>query len=165
MVTPEELTKIKEVAEGLLQKMTLGEFSVAFEPSIQAGDKEGSAFPKDFVGIAITTQDPQILIGQQGQTLFELQRLLRIIANKRLKKDFYIGLDINDYKKKKIEYLKALAMDTANQVIATGQKKVLPPMSSYERRVIHAQLADNKDVVTESQGDGVERYVVIAPRS
>ena len=75
-----------------------------------------------------------------------------------------MNLDINDYKKKKVEYLKDFAKETADQIAMTGQEKTLPPMSSYERRIIHAELSQRTDVITESQGDGFDRHVVIKPK-
>jgi spoIIIJ-associated protein len=74
---------------------------------------------------------------------------------------FYFNLDINDYKKQKIEYLKNTAKSLADQVVQTKEDKVLLPMSSYERRIIHAELAQRTDVITESQGEGLDRHIVI----
>jgi spoIIIJ-associated protein len=81
-----------------------------------------------------------------------------------LQKIFYLNLDIDDYKKKKIEYLKYLAKDLADQVSLTKEEKVLLPMSSYERRIIHSELSQRIDVTTESRGDGFERHIVIKPK-
>ena len=61
----------------------------------------------------IFLDDPKILIGQSGQTLVELQQILKIILNKKLAAHFYVNLDINNYKTKKIEYIKALAKEIA----------------------------------------------------
>lgn len=119
---------------------------------------------KDIISLNITVEEPQLLIGQDGQTLFELSRLLRIILNKKLQKDFYLQLDINDYKKKKVEYLKELAVSLANEVILTKEKKVLAPMPAYERKIIHTELSQRQDVITESQGEGMQRCIVISPR-
>src|SRR3989344_5632592 len=115
-----ELGTIKETIEELLQKMTVGVLRVELASS-SAGSKES-------VEVNIDVTEPQVLIGQNGQTLFELGRLLRIILNKKLKKDFYLDLDINNYKKQKIEYLKNMAEDLANEVVLTKEKKVLPAM-------------------------------------
>ena len=74
---------------------------------------------------------------------------------------FYIDLDINNYKKKKMEYLKELAKSVADEVAITKKEKELPPMSAYERRIIHLELAARGDVTTESIGQEPERKVVI----
>lgn len=202
MIEPDEIPKIKETVEELLRKMTITIFSIdlklsslnlvrgqGFFEEIQkkqtsSGVKnEDILRPKednntDIIDINIRVQEPQILIGQDGQTLFELQRLLKIILNKKLsrlrkgslidsplgQKNFYLRLDINDYKEKKIEYLKKLAKDLANEVSLTKEKRILSPMPAHERRIVHTELAQRQDIITESQGDGAERCVVISPR-
>jgi len=88
---------------------------------------------------------------------------LKIILKRKIapEKNFYIDLDINNYKKKKVEYLKELAISTADEVSLLKKEKSLEPMSSYERRVIHLELAERDNIVTESDGDGDERRVII----
>jgi spoIIIJ-associated protein len=119
---------------------------------------------KEAVDINIKLEEPQVLIGEKGQTLLEIQRLLKIVLNKKLKKIFYLNIDINNYKKKKAEYLKDLARDLANEVAFSKEEKVLLPMSSFERRIIHAELSQRNDVATESRGQEPERYIVIKPK-
>lgn len=173
MIGSNEIQKIKETTQEVLQKMTITGFNIEaktfflkeeLEPQSQDGLKEGQE-NKDIVDLDIEMQDPQFLIGQSGQTLFGLERILKIILNKKLQKSFYLKLDINDYKKKKIEYLRSLARDSGNEVFLTKKEKILPPMPSYERRVIHMELAQNQDITTKSQGDGENRCVVISPRT
>jgi len=175
MIEESEIKQIKELVEEFLQKMTVEVFSVSInspvtneEPKVIEGSQDAGQNAaktlKDVINIEATVQEPQILIGQQGQTLLELQRLVRIILNKKFHKDFYVNLDINEYKKKKIEYLKDLATSSADQVSKTKEKKVLAPMPAYERRIIHAELAQRQDVITQSQGEGEERSIVISPK-
>jgi len=86
------------------------------------------------------------------------------VLNKKLQKNFYLKLDINNYREKKIEYLKSFARDIANEVVFTKEKKVLSPMPAYQRRIIHTELAQRQDVATQSQGDGQDRHLVISPK-
>ena len=86
-----------------------------------------------------------------------------MILNKKIQQAFYLNLDINDYKKKKIEYLESLAKTFADEVVASKEEKELPPMPPYERRIIHAQLSERKDIATESRGEGMDRHIVIKP--
>jgi len=145
------LEKIKKVAEKFFQKLT-------FPGTIKIEEnKEGTIL------IAFQSEEPQILIGQKGETLLEIQHLLRHLVLKELKERIFIDLDINDYKKKKTEYLKDLARSTADEVSLSKKEKVLPPMPAYERRIVHLELAERGDVVTESAGEGSERKVVIKP--
>ncbi len=158
----DEIKKIKEIVEELLQKITVTVLNIELKPYSVINEASGES--KDFVELDIVIEEPQVLIGQNGQTLSELQRLLRIILNKKLQKDFYLTLDINDYKKKKIEYLKGLAVDLANEVSWTKEKKVLSPMPAHERRIIHMELTQREDITAESHGEGINRYIIISPR-
>jgi spoIIIJ-associated protein len=170
MLEQKDINKIKEAVEEFFEKMTIAFPIVEASLSLVKSDdkqnqiKEWAEGHLDIVNLDIKLDEPQILIGQQGQTLFEIQRLLRMVLNKKLQKVFYLNLDINDYKKQKIEYLKDLAKELADQVALSKEEKVLLPMSAYERRVIHAELSQRTDIITESQGDGFDRHIVIKPK-
>lgn len=160
MLEQDQINNIKEAVEEFFSKMTITVSSVEASASSEDSSEEN----KEVVDLDIKLEEPQILIGQGGQTLFEIQRLLRMVLNKKLQKIFYLNLDINDYKKKKIEYLKDLVKDLANQVASSKEEKALSPMSSYERRIVHAELSQRTDVITESQGSGFDRHIVIKPK-
>ena len=168
MLDSEQTKKIKKAVEDFFDKMTIAVSSVEVSSSVSQKGLKGfidlSGENMDVVDLDVKTEEPQILIGQQGQTLLEIQRLLKTLLNKKLQKVFYLNLDINDYKGKKIEYLKHLAKDVADQVSFTKNEKELSPMSSYERRIIHAELADRDDILTESRGEGFDRHIVVKPK-
>jgi spoIIIJ-associated protein len=103
------------------------------------------------------------LIGQNGQTLVEIQHLLKAILRRKIPEQFYIDLDINDYKKKKAEYLREMANSLADEVALTKKEKLLAPMPAHERRIIHLELTERNDVVTEGIGESAERRVIIRP--
>ena len=121
--------------------------------------------PKDeTVFVKVKTSEPKVLIGKNNQVLFDLQRLLKLVLKKSLKLErIYVDVDVNDYKKRKIEYLKELAKSVADEVVLTKKEKALEPMPSYERRVIHLELAERGDVTTESIGKEPKRRVIIKP--
>jgi spoIIIJ-associated protein len=147
----ENLEKIQKIVKEFFQKMTV-EGEIEILP------------PKDeTLVINLKIEDPQILIGERGQTLFEIQHLLKAILKREISENFYVDLDINDYKKKKIEYLKEMARSVADEVSLTKKERVLSPMPAYERRIIHLEIAERKDVTTESIGQEPERRVVIRP--
>lgn len=154
MINEEELAKIKEFTGEFLTNMTVEDFELAVAVN-----------PEGAVEVNITLGEPQFLIGQEGKTLFDVQRILRLILNKKLGQIFHVVVDINEYRAKKLSYLKKLARESADQVALTGISKTLPPMTSYERRVVHAELAQRNDVVTKSEGEGLERCVVVAPKN
>src|SRR4030066_2440753 len=145
MLKSSDIGTIKKTVKEFFDKTT---FNVEVEI---LPEKEGT------VPISLKTEDPQILIGEGGQTLTEIQHLLKAILRRKITEVFYIDLDINDYKKQKKEYLKELAILPADEVALAKKQKELPAMSAYERRVIHMALAERNDVITESIGEGIER--------
>jgi spoIIIJ-associated protein len=151
-----DIELIKKTTETFFQKATIDLLKINVSQA-QSDDN-------DVVNIEIEIAEPQILIGEKGQTLFETQRLLKMILAKKTGKLFYLNLDINGYKKKKAEYLASIAKDLANEVVLTKQSKELIPMSAYERRIIHAELAKRNDVATKSSGEGLNRHIVIEPK-
>ena len=141
-------------------KMIIDEFfkKTSFEVETEVLNWQDKTIP-----IKIKTEDPKVLIGQNGQTLADIQHLLKAILSHQIPEQFYIDLDINDYKKKKIEYLKETAREIADDVALNRKDRMLDPMPAFERRIIHLELADRKDVKTESIGEGIERRIVIQP--
>jgi len=119
---------------------------------------------EEVFSVKIKTDEPQILIGQNGQTLFEIQGLLKTILRRKIAENFYFDLDINDYKKKKAEYLEETANSIADEVSLTKKEKILPPMTSYERRIVHIALSERQDVISQSVGEGFDRRVAIRPK-
>lgn len=115
------------------------------------------------VRVEVQMKEPGQFIGQGGQVLLATQHLLKAILRSRIERVKYVDLDINDYKKNKIAYLKEMAREAAEDVILLKKPKELPPMPAYERRIIHLELAGRSDVTTESIGEGLDRRVEVRP--
>ncbi len=153
MISSNDIKTIKKITEEFFGKTT-------FEVEMEVLPEENQTVP-----INLKIEEPQILIGEGGQTLNEIQHLLKAILRKKIdsKEMFYIDLDINNYKKKKTEYLKETARLAADEVSLSKKEKMLAPMPAYERRIIHLELVNRSDVVSESIGEEPERKVIIKP--
>ena len=151
MIIDQEIQKIKNIVQGFFEKMTI-------PVEVEISPRKDKTIPID-----IKTESPQILIGERGQTLIEIQRILKIIIKRIIKEDIFIDLDINDYKKKKVEYLKELARAAADEVVSSKKEKILASMPAYERRIVHLELAEIKNITTESIGEEPERKIIIRP--
>jgi spoIIIJ-associated protein len=88
-----------------------------------------------------------------------MNHLSQIISQKRGETPMFI--DVNNYRKEREKLLSDLARAAARKVVATKEPVSLPAMNSYERRLIHMELAGRPDVLTESEGNGRERYVTV----
>lgn len=151
MLKPVDLETIKRITKEFFLKTT-------FDVDIDFLSQKES-----IIQINLKTEEPKILIGEKGQTLGEIQRLLKVILRRKINQDFYIDLDINGYKKKKIEYLKEVAKLVADEVALMKEEKILPSMPAHERRIIHMELSGREDIVTDSTGKEPERKIIIKP--
>lgn len=108
-------------------------------------------------------EDSNLLIGQYGVNLQSLQHIARLLVRKKIEDRFNFILDINSYRQEKNQSVMEQAQIAAEQAISEGRAIILKPMTSYERRIVHMELAKNDKIKTESIGEGEERKVVIKP--
>ena len=109
----------------------------------------------------IRTSDAQLLIGKQGANLEALQHVVRLLVKKDIPPDFSFALDIDDYRDKRVIYLKELSRKAAHQVRQTNRSVALVPMPSFERKIVHDYLSLFSDIVSESMGEDPARRVII----
>ncbi len=103
-----------------------------------------------------------ILIGKHGQTLDSLQYLSNLAANHGLADNkVRIIIDVENYRSRREDTLRRLAVRLADKVKRTGERVVLEPMNRHERKIIHMALQDNYRIATYSSGDEPYRKVVI----
>ena len=85
------------------------------------------------------------------------------VCNLLLRKDnlpSYV-VDLNLYRKERERLITELARAAAHKAAVRKESVELPPMNAYERRIVHMELADKPDLVTESIGDSKDRRVVV----
>ncbi|MFC6169450.1 RNA-binding cell elongation regulator Jag/EloR [Loigolactobacillus jiayinensis] len=119
---------------------------------------------KNRLTIQMVTQKEGLLIGHHGKTINALQYLGQVYLNHHAHSKFALLLNVGDYRERRSGILARLADKTAREAIATGQPTMLEAMPAFERKQIHAHLADSPHVLTYSEGDEPHRYVVIAPK-
>jgi spoIIIJ-associated protein len=115
--------------------------------------------------IKIAGGDTGVLIGRHGETLDALQYLSNLALNNELEKTggecAKISVDIEGYRARREETLRNLAKRTADKVKRFKRNIALDPMTPYERRIIHAALQNDPQVMTASVGSDEHRKVVI----
>ena len=113
------------------------------------------------INLIIKGEEMAHLIGYKGKTIEAFQSLLNSILQREDEEFAKVFVEINDYKKKKEEKLRRLANKMAANCVKFRRPIRLEPMSAYERLIIHRELADRRDVETESIGEEPRRRVVI----
>ena len=113
------------------------------------------------ISITILSDNNSILIGKNGKNVAALQLLIRQMVNSKLNSPLGIVIDVGNYKEKRAKNIENLAKRLAREAYKTKTEVTMDSMNSYERRIVHEALADDKYVYTESVGEEPNRKVVI----
>lgn len=156
VLSDEELDKVADAAVSVIQSI-LKTFGI--ESTIDEYEGEDGDIILDIVG-----GDLAILIGRHGKTLDALQTLVGAATSRALGFRYPILVDVEGYRGRRREKLEDVARRTADRVARQGKAVRLRPMTSYERRVIHMALREDRRVVTGSDGEEPARAVVVSPK-
>lgn len=105
-----------------------------------------------------------LLIGKRGQTLNSLQFLTQLVINRFSGQYLNVMVDAEHYRERRNDTLIQLAQRLAQKAVQTKKEVSLEPMPSYERKIIHTALMENKKIKTYSSGEDPHRHIVIAPK-
>ena len=152
VIKKEDITEL--VKEFLTKVLTL----MGLNPKIEYKLREG------FLHFNVIVDKAPLLIGRNGKKVDNLQMITNAYLKEELGQYYKVYVDINDYKKMKEINIVKIAKNIAKDVTRSGCEVSLDPMNSYERRIVHNALTNNKNVRTESFGEEPNRYVVIKPR-
>ena len=145
---------IKEIKDYLIRILK----KMGYNVNIEVKNKE--EVPK----YIIFSDNDALLIGKNGKNLKALSTVVSQYLNTELGQSYKFVLDVNEYKEKREQSLERLAKKIAREVAQTQVEVKLDSMNSYERRLIHNALTNNKKVYTESEGEEPNRCVVIKPK-
>ncbi len=143
---------VKKITEELLKLLDIeGEISITFD--------------EDIINIVLATDDSGIVIGRHGDILESLQTILALCVSKKLDKFHRVSLEVGDYKKNREEWLMNMAAETKDRVLRENIDITIPLLKAWERRIIHLSLKDDKEVISESVGEGKDRVLVLRPKN
>lgn len=108
--------------------------------------------------------DLGILIGRRGETLDAFQYVSSLMVGKEVGQFIHLIVDVEGHRDRRQRQLQQLARRMAEQVIKTGRKLTLEPMTASERRIIHMELRDHPAVTTQSAGEEPHRKITILPK-
>lgn len=132
------------------------------EPEIDA-KKDNSNNDRELLifNLKISERDSEWFLSENAIGLGALQHMIKMIIFKENIDRLFFLIDINNHRRKREEEIIKEAMKIVQQVRRTKESASLEPMPAYERRLIHLKLAEQPDIITESEGEGLERRVVI----
>jgi len=109
----------------------------------------------------LSGENMSILIGRRGETLDALQYLTSLNVNRDRDEYLRVSLDTENYRAKREEALRKLAVRMANRAKKSGRRVALEPMNPNERRILHSALQNDPEVTTHSEGEEPYRRIII----
>jgi len=125
-------------------------------------DVEGE---EDQVLVGLVVSNPSALIGFRGRNLIAVQLILALMVRNQVGENIRVLLDVNNYRNEQKERLEQTVKGLAEKCLTEHKNVSMASMSSYERRICHMVIAGMEGVVSESEGEGEERHVVIKPKA
>lgn len=144
----EVVSFIKDIISNITKKMKA-------ESNLEIRKRENS------ISVTIFSDNNSILIGKNGKNVAALQTLVRQMVNSKLNNPISIVIDVGNYKEKRARNIEYLAKKLAREAYKTKTEITMDSMNSYERRLVHEVLSNDKYVYTESTGEEPNRKVVI----
>lgn len=153
-LSDEELDTVADVALSVIRNI-LKHFDAEDSPIDEYEGDDGELI------LDVTAPNLAVLIGRHGRTLESLQTMFSLIVSRRLGFRYPVVVDIEGYKSRRNDKVASMAHSAAARAVRQHGSVALPPMSAYERRLVHIALRDNAAVETHSEGVDPERRVVV----
>ncbi len=152
-----ESKELQTEVENILNKI-FEEMGVNAELEFVPQEKENT-----YLKVKITSEDANLLIGYHGETLNSLQHIVNVMLYKKFEEPGGVLLDIEGYREERERKLLEVAENAVSKARFLDKSIALYPMNSYERKVVHEYVSSQNGVVSESEGDGAGRRVIITP--
>jgi spoIIIJ-associated protein len=160
-VETHEHDPILDATETIVSKLI---HHLGMKAQVSAHFDESSTDDRRTIQVDVRGDDLSALIGRQAETLNAFQYVASLIVGKATQQWVQLVVDVEGYRSRRDKQVRQIALRMADQVVKTGRKAALEPMTASERRAIHIELRDHPAVTTESAGEEPHRKVVILPK-
>ncbi len=148
-----EVSILENIVKDLFSLLSLKSEAVVLE------DDENEALTVNIKG----EEESGLLIGARGRTLSSLQTILGLMFRQKTGDWKRIIVNVADYREKEEERLRQLADETSARAKETGEVQYLYNLTGAQRRIVHMVLSEDKEITTESQGEGADRFLIVTP--
>jgi len=152
---------VLDTTESIVSKLI---HHLGMKAQVSAHYDESSTDDRRTIQVDIRGDNLSALIGRHAETLTAFQHIASLMVGKQTQQWVQLIVDVEGYRDRRDKQVRQLAMRMVDQVIKTGRKATLEPMTASERRTIHIELRGHPAVTTESTGEEPHRKVVILPR-
>ena len=157
---PDGHDPVLDKTESVISKL-LFQMGMQAQVSAHYGEPREDRHP---IMVDIRGQDLGVLIGHRGETLSAFQYVASLMVGRETQQFIHLIVDVEGHRDRRERQLRQLAQRMAEQVIKTGRKLTLEPMTAAERRVIHMELREHPAVKTQSSGEEPHRKITILPK-
>lgn len=157
----DEHDPILDTTESIISKLL---HHLGMEAQVSAHYDESSSDDRRTIQVDIRGDNLSSLIGRQAETLNSFQYVASLMVGKATQQWVQLVVDVEGYRSRRDKQVRQIALRMVDQVIKTGRRAALEPMTASERRAIHIELRGHPAVTTESTGEEPHRKVVIIPK-
>jgi spoIIIJ-associated protein len=118
---------------------------------------------EDRLELDLSGNDVDWCFADDGEIVLAMEHLLPRLIRSLSGEAALVRVDCDNFQEIREERLRSLAQRMAEEVRRFGKPRTLEPMNPADRRIVHVTLADDPHVVTESEGDGYFKRVMIRP--
>ena len=158
---PHEPDPVLDAAEDIVSKLI---HHLGMKAQVSANYDDSSTEDRRSIQVDVRGENLSALIGRQAETLNAFQYISSLMVGKATQQWVQLTVDVEGYRERREQQVRKIANAMAEQVIKTGRKATLEPMTAAERRVVHIALRGHPAVTTESTGEDPHRKVVILPK-
>ena len=151
--TPKQDSPMVSAQEILTRILSL----ISLDTKVSAGKRGDDIF------LNIEGNNTGLLIGHKGKTLEALEFIVNKAVNKASEKRVRVIVDTENYRQKREDYLRGLALKMSEKAKKTKKTVTINPISPHDRRIIHLALKEDRHVQTQSNGEGLFKKVYIIP--
>ena len=151
----EQLSKEADIAADFLE----GLLDIAdYDGDIEMGVQNNRAVVQI---VADDDSDIKHLVGDKGEVVDALQQLTRLAVQQKTGERSHVIIDVDGFLKRKRLALKTMTLEAVETVHTTGQGIALPPMNSFERKIVH-DIVREQGFDSQSKGEEPHRFVTIS---
>lgn len=152
---------VLDATESIVSKLI---YHLGMTAQVSAHYDETSTDDRRVIQVDVHGDNLSALIGRHAETLTAFQHVASLMVGKQTQQWVQLVVDVEGYRERREKQVRQIALRMVEQVIKTGKKATLEPMTSSERRAIHIELRGHPAVTTESTGEEPHRKVVILPK-
>ncbi len=149
----EALSEAHQILEAMVTHL-------GYEVTIEEEESEEGAC------LQVLTEESDLLIGNHGDRLDDLQYLVNRILQKKMQDPPRIRIDCDHFRVRQEEKLVTTARELADKAKDSGKPMKMRPLNAYHRRIVHNALIDDDEVETVSpRSDERLKRILIQPVS